>query len=92
MGTAQVVFVGERPEVTSVTLPEEALTVTGSMFCACATGSFCTTITVVPWLPVTEGHVTPKGVEGCAHVQPEVAQNPPLFTGSWLQEMRVSRA
>ena len=39
----------------------------------CATGTFCTstkcsTVLQVPWLPeVTEGHVTPKDVEGCVH-------------------------
>ena len=39
--------------------------------CACATGTFCTTTRVVvqvqvqvPWLPVTEGHVTLKGWKG----------------------------
>ena len=31
--------------------------------CACATGTFCSTVVQVPWLPeVTEVHVTPKGV------------------------------
>jgi len=44
----------------------------------------------VPWLPKITWPL--RGSLGCAHAQPEVAQYPPLFTGSWLQEVRVSRA
>jgi len=56
--------------------------------CACANGTFCTTTSSSS--TSTMATCDPKGVEGCAHAQPEVVQYPPsggLFTGSWLQEV-----
>ena len=55
MGTVQVIYVEDRtiahawPEVTSVTWPEEAMS--GSMFCACATGSCTISALVGPFSP-----------------------------------------
>jgi len=66
------------PEVTLVTfpVPSPEVALTGSMFCACATGSCTISALVGPFFltststMVTEGH--PKGWKGYAHVQPEV--------------------
>ena len=74
MGTDKVIFVREQWGATGSHMTRSDVTgshVTGSRVCTCATGTFCITTRVVvqvPWLP--------KGVEGCAHAQPQVAQYP----------------
>jgi hypothetical protein len=64
-------------ELPEVVWPEEALFETGSMSCACASGTFCTTIIVVVPLRMTDkttgNDVTPKGFP---HMRP-------CATGSW---------